>query len=412
MAKSVSEQQTGDGQILPKILILGTADWDSPIATNQHYVARELARAASVTFVESLGLRRPTLRANDVTRMAARLGRVVNRKAAAAPTRPGRPVPDRTSVVSPLVVPVHRAPTRLLNRNLLHRATKGWLTSSRPRVLWAFTPVTYGLEAAADVTVYHCVDLLHTVHGVDPTAVLHGERRLVPFASVAIATSGAVAGHLRDTGFRRIVELPNVADIELFARHAKPAAQRRPAVLFSGNLTAAKLDCALLEAVANAVRGHGELVLAGPVAADFGPALERLTRLGARYAGMLGLDALAELAGQCAVGLIPYAINAYTTGVSPLKCFEYLSAGLPILSTPLPEVARLAGTNPQVIVADREQLPGRLAQLLSDPSRLLADPVIGDRIASAAPHSWSGRGKVLRELLAQELAGVGSAHRS
>lgn len=411
-ANSVFDEQTGYDQTLPNVLILGTADWDAPIATNQHYVVRELARAARVTFVESLGLRRPTLRVNDMARMAARVGRLVNHKAAASPARPGRPVPDGASVVSPLVVPIHRAPTRAINRNLLQRAAKGWLTSSRPRVLWTFTPVTYGLEAAVDATVYHCVDLLHTVHGVDAAAVLHGERRLARTASLAIATSGAVADHLREVGFSRIVELSNVADVELFAQHAKPAAQRLPAVLFSGNLTVTKLDGKLLEAVANAVRGCGELVLAGPVAGNFGHTLDRLVRLGARYVGMLGLDALAELSGQCEVGLIPYAINAYTTGVSPLKCYEYLSAGLPILSTPLPDVARLAGGNPHVILADREQLPARLAEMLTDPSRWISDPLIGDRITSAAPNGWLGRGEVLRIMLTQELAGLGLAHLS
>ena len=45
----------------PLVLILGTAEWNAPIATNQHYVTRELARAFDILFAEGVGTRRPSL---------------------------------------------------------------------------------------------------------------------------------------------------------------------------------------------------------------------------------------------------------------------------------------------------------------------------------------------------------------
>ena len=144
-------------------MVLGTAEWDAPIATNQHYVTRELATVANVDFVESLGLRRPRLTRADLTRMAHRV-----RKSAGTATASGRrSLPDSVRIVSPIVVPIHRSPTRAVNRALLRRATAGWRGSSRPRVLWTFTPVTYGLETEADIVIYHCVDLLATFPGID-----------------------------------------------------------------------------------------------------------------------------------------------------------------------------------------------------------------------------------------------------
>ncbi len=384
------------------LLILGTAEWDSAIATNQHYVTRELAAAAEVTFVESLGLRRPTLRRADVARMAARGRRAF--AAANGPGAPGRPRPDRTRIVSPIVVPVHRAPTRLLNRTLLRRSTGAWLDSSRPRVLWTFTPVTYGLENAADVVIYHCVDLLAKFPGIDGVAVGRGERSLAARPGiVAIATSQAVHEHLVDTGFSRVELLPNVADVSVFAAGSRPAAERRPSVIFSGNLTTAKLDMPLLVSVAEALRGRGELLLAGPLAAgggSFTAELQRLEELGARYLGLLTPTELASVAGACTVGLIPYAINDYTTGVSPLKCFEYLSSGLSVLSTPLPSVRALAQTNPHVVAAAGADVLHHLSRMLAP----VTDDVIADRVDSAGRHGWGERGQVLRDLLASELA--------
>jgi len=214
------------------VLILGTAEWDSAVATNQHYVTRELAVGAQVTFVESLGLRRPTLRPDDLARMVGRVRRAFGASAGPSTRQPARARPANTTIVSPLVVPVHRAPTRPLNRAVLRRATATWLTSDRPRVLWTFTPVTYGLEAAADVVVYHCVDLLARFPGVDPGAVANGERDLAVRPDVvAIATSDAVRVHLASSGFSRIELLENVADTTVFQRGSRPAAERRPAVI-------------------------------------------------------------------------------------------------------------------------------------------------------------------------------------
>jgi Glycosyl transferases group 1 len=384
----------------PNVLMLGTAEWDAPIATNQHYVARELAGVANVTFVESLGLRRPTLRRDDVVRMALRVRKAFGRHGAA----PGhRPRPEGTQVVSPLVLPIHRAGTRAVNAALLRRATARWLASASPRVLWTFTPVTYGLEAAADVVVYHCVDLLGTFPGVDAVAVARGEQQISARTSVAIATSNAVSDHLKAAGFRNVTLLPNVADVSVFQSASKPAGARRRAALFAGNLTVHKLDVALLESISVAIRERGELLLAGPLAAGgggFDHELQRLENLGARYLGMLTPEQLADVAGTCAVGLIPYAINDYTRGVSPLKCFEYLASGMAVLSTRLPAVEELARTNPHVATADAADLPAQVLRMLHP----VTDETIDRRMASAAQNGWEGRGRVLRELLASELS--------
>jgi glycosyltransferase involved in cell wall biosynthesis len=40
--------------------------------------------------------------------------------------------------------------------------------------------------------------------------------------------------------------------------------------------------------------------------------------------------------------MIPYRIDERMTYVNPLKLREYLSAGLPVVSTPVPEVVRYA----------------------------------------------------------------------
>ena len=115
--------------------------------------------------------------------------------------------------------------------------------------------------------------------------------------------------------------------------------------------------------------------------------------------GVLTTEQLAAVAGTCAVGLIPYAINDYTRGVSPLKCYEYLASGLAVLSTRLPAVDELARVNPHVVTADSSDLPARLHDLL----RPVDDGTITDRVAAATGHGWDERGRILRDLLANEV---------
>ncbi|MFY1691958.1 glycosyltransferase [Plantactinospora sp. WMMB782] len=385
----------------PTMLVLGTAEWSAQIATNQHYVVREFARDFETHFVESLGLRRVRLDARDLSRIARR---VRNRVRGHAGTT-HRPVPERARIVSPLIVPVHRRPTRLVNRILLERAVTAWRNSPRPRGLWTFTPVTYGLERYADFTVYHCVDLLGTFPGVDAVAVAAGERRLAALARPAIATSEAVGAHLRTTGFPDVRVLPNVADVDVFAAAGRPAAQRRPAALFAGNLSPHKLDYPLLRALAEGLRGRGELLLAGPVAAGgggFDTELAELVRLGARYLGVLGIDELAEVAGTATVGLVPYALNPYTTGVSPLKCYEYLSAGLSVVSTAVPDVVRAARGSDAIGVADSvDDFVARVLGALAPAT----DPEIAARVGHARDFGWRARGELLRGIAGQAAGG-------
>jgi Glycosyl transferases group 1 len=84
------------------------------------------------------------------------------------------------------------------------------------------------------------------------------------------------------------------------------------------------------------------------------------------------------------VGLIPYAVNDLTRSVFPMKVYEYLAAGLPVLATPLPA---LAGTEKVEFVADAPALVAAFERergLDSSERRR-------ERSSAAARHSWDTR---------------------
>ncbi len=60
----------------PSIVMFSTADWDNPFWTNKQHMALHLARRGyRVLYVESMGLRKPTINGSDLARIWRRLKR-------------------------------------------------------------------------------------------------------------------------------------------------------------------------------------------------------------------------------------------------------------------------------------------------------------------------------------------------
>lgn len=371
------------------VLVLSTADWDAPLWTNKQYIALELAREFKVTYVESLGLRRVTLTQSDMFRLARRLRRAAFGGGA---VRGHHPRPETLATVAPLVLPFHDSrAARRLNPRLIRRDLSSWVNSPH-RVLWTFSPVTYGLDKLADATVYHAVDLMHEYPGHYRAALLAGERELASRGHAAIASSRIVREHLEVVGFRDVCLWENVADTRLFA-DASGAARPSSRVLFAGNLSPHKVDFELLLRVAQLP--NCSLQLAGPTSIDGGRGLElqSLRAAGAILHGTLNPRQLADLAATCVVGLIPYEVNEYTAGVFPMKLYEYLSAGMLVVSTGLPSISERASTDVVVAKSHGEFLEA-VAQNLAPAN----DAVIERRQTTARAHSWEVRGSQARDL--------------
>lgn len=115
-------------------------------------------------------------------------------------------------------------------------------------------------------------------------------------------------------------------------------------------------DWSLLVALARAAP-EGEFRLLGPVFQRARqPLPENVKLLGAR-----AHDESVRLMADFTVGLIPFKLNRLTAGVDPIKYYEYLCAGLPVVSTPFGEM-RQRGREDGVfqVVADEHDLAGVL----------------------------------------------------
>ena len=97
------------------------------------------------------------------------------------------------------------------------------------------------------------------------------------------------------------------------------------------------------------------------------------------------------------VGLMPYADQAMSQYTYPAKLHQYLAAGLPIVSTPLPDLEEFADV---VETAAAGDFVAAVERALEQP----ADQAV--RRAIAADNSWERRMEALSRIVEGHLAGA------
>jgi GT2 family glycosyltransferase len=220
---------------------------------------------------------------------------------------------------------------------------------------------------------------------------LHALRR----ADRVFAASGPLLAAIR-TERPDAVLLPNAVDLPAFDAEPRAArvlaTGRRPVAGYVGAL-ARWLDYELLARVAQA-RPDWDFRFVGKRLDDSWdrsalPGLPNVAFLGPRPPAQIP-----RILGGFDVGLIPFRAGRETAAVSPLKLYEYLAAGLPVVSSPLPEANAFAGS---VLQAEG---PGPWTAALEEARRRSMEPgFAGRQRAAAAGHGWDDRARRALELL-------------
>ena len=324
------------------IVLLSTADWDHPLWTNKQHVACSLASEGErVLYVESLGLRSVQAKTQDFRRILRRLllGLRFVRQ-----VRPG------IWVLSPLVLPGGSQGVALRLNRLMLRCSVSlacWVLRFRSPWLWTYNPLTllYLPLKGFTLSVYHAVDAVQEQPCMPRALIESEEARLCRSVNQVFTTSPYLAERLA-MHTDRICYEPNVADRDHFSTALEqrqdpgfvdPPELRgipEPKIGFVGAISSYKLDFALIRSVA---LRHPEwhFVFIGPQS-EGEPSTDLSQLCGLGNVHWLGPKPYSQLprflAGfQCA--WLPLQCNAYTRAMFPMKFFEYLFAGLPVVST-------------------------------------------------------------------------------
>lgn len=321
-------------------LVVFSNDWDGDPLSKVH-IMRILSRDNRVLWVNSIGNRAPKANAHDVKRIWKKLSSF---------TEGIREVEPNLFVLAPLAVPFYGSEAvRAFNRTLLRaqvlRAMRR-LHFKRP-ISWSFLPASAPVSGrlGEEFVVYHCVDEFSAFSDTNGRHIAELEEQLLRRADLCITS----ADRLRDNKVRvnpNTVLVRHGVDFNHFVKACDPstpipediAKLPRPIFGFFG-LVADWVD---LEAIAATARAHreGSVVVIGKVAPDVDPSV--LTA--EPNVHMLGRKPYSELPGYCRafdVALMPFKVNELTLNANPLKVREYLAAGLPVVSSDIPEVRKV-----------------------------------------------------------------------
>jgi len=190
------------------------------------------------------------------------------------------------------------------------------------------------------------------------------------------------------------LELPERADsMTPTARPRSLAGIDGPIIGYVGNLSA-RLDLGLLESLARA-RPDWTFVFAGSTHLDRSIlALDRLANV--RFLGVVPHAQVRALLGHIDVALIPHLDNEMTRAMNPLKAFVYASAGVPVVSTPVANLAELADV---ITIAEGTQGFVDAIESALRSGRTAPDPAV------LAPHAWDERVRVALDLVDDALGG-------
>jgi glycosyltransferase involved in cell wall biosynthesis len=261
-----------------------------------------------------------------------------------------------------------------------------------PDLLWIDHLLYADLPARihAAQTVYRLADDPRLFPETYPPSLLRRFDRLVRSVDRVIVTARRLEEQVRRLRSDGVVYVPNGVDYQHFAAAARVppeyAAIPQPRAVYVGSLEP-WLNVPLLANVARA-RPKVSFVVIGPARISMGE-LRRMPNV-----HLLGPRPYAILPGYLAhadVGIIPFHVSEQVDAVNPIKLYEYLAAGLPVVVTAWDELRRMQP--PATLVAGADEFVQAIDTALAQPG----DPE--PRRAFARGNSWEARFAMVRAAL-------------
>ncbi len=193
-----------------------------------------------------------------------------------------------------------------------------------------FEPLAHALKSNSRALIHYRIeDLLEGFHDM-PRSMIEAEKRLIEYADCISITSETLRKKTNHRHASATFLLPNGVDVSHFATpRERPSeyAAGRSVVLYFGSLRE-WFDWELVLRTANALPDL-QFVVIGPE-----PAKEAFLKLpNATYIPGIPYDRLPAYVEHAAVGIIPFKPSPLIESVSPIKLFEFLAAGTPVVAT-------------------------------------------------------------------------------
>lgn len=252
--------------------------------------------------------------------------------------------------------------------------------------------------------VYHAYDKYDKYEGAAGAELAVREQWLARHADLCVAPSTELASYLRSLGAKRVLELPHAVDVNLFRPNLPIAPELesipRPILGLVARINEV-LDTTTLRHIAES-RPDWSIVLVGPAIFESEVKRAAFDALCARpnvfHVGQQPRSSIPSWLCGFDVGLMCYGRDVWGPYVQPIKMYEYLACGLPVVSTDI-TAARELSQFIRCCETQDDWIP-QIERALNERSPAFSAP----RIAFAEANSWEQRVTTLDHAL-HEIAG-------
>jgi glycosyltransferase involved in cell wall biosynthesis/GT2 family glycosyltransferase len=229
--------------------------------------------------------------------------------------------------------------------------------------------------------VYDCMDY-HAGFSTNTAAMLAVEDELLREADLVVVSSKLLQEQAAKHN-EKILLLPNACDFQHFAAVAPRPDRNRPTVGYYGAI-ADWFDSELAAAVARLLPDWRFLLVGSTYTADLRP-FQGLANV--EFTGEVPYGELPRYLAEMDVLFIPFKKTPLTDATNPVKFFEIMAAGKPLVSVPLPELAPYAEQGLVELVSTPEEAAQAIRRAFSTDS----DEARRQRRTFAREHTWEAR---------------------
>jgi len=239
--------------------------------------------------------------------------------------------------------------------------------------------------------IYDCMDEWADYPGVTEK-IIENEQKLCELADRIWVVSQHLFLKFSELYSGKTFYVPNGVNPNFFrcTHVTKPERDHRPRVLGYVGTLFSWFDASLVRGIAR-ILDDWEVRLIGPI--DLSRSQRKALDLpNITFLGRRPYESLPAMIAEFKVAMIPFKMSNLIKGTSPIKLFEYLAAGLPVVSTRLPEVAALEEPGILQCEEDAEKFAQAVRALASEDNQIQAER----RRKIAERYSWNS---IFREAL-------------
>jgi len=320
------------------IVCFSANDWDDTPSSKFH-IMRYLGKSHKILYVETMGIHTPQFCSKDAKRALSKL-----KKSFAGL----RKVEDNIYVWSPLAIPFHGfALANWFNSHFVTSMVKrfmGKLGMIDP-IIWSYLPNALNITQKLPFSkrIYHCIDDYGEFTHTPKMAFERMERKMLQWADITVVSAKKLYESRRPYA-RNITYIPHGVNVTEFQGYLEEKVNlkdldniKKPIAGLVGRL-ADWVDLPLIMRCARELPGWN-FVLVGPSNVDLNPYLGIPT---VHFLGKKDHKEIPHYIQRFDVCLMPYVNIPRLATANPLKMYEYLALGKPVVTIPMDEVADFA----------------------------------------------------------------------